>query len=592
LLRGVVIYHRMFIAIYLALALSSCRHGGMSVTPPTTATSITRASEAQVSHPELYEAHGKKFVVATQGLAASRAAKAVIEAGGNIIDAAIATSFVISVERPHSTGIGGGGFMLYREAKMGKVYAIDFRERAPLKATKEMYLDVEGNVNSRQLSLDGALSVGVPGMVAGLLEVHQKFGRLKRDRVLQAAIDLAENGFPVYPDLAEALQERQDVLLKFAKSKEIFLKGDKPYQVGHILKQSDLAQTLKAIAQKGRAAFYEGPIARVLVDEVRNSGGIISLADLKKYKVHWRMPVQGTFHDYTVYSMPPPSSGGTHVIEILNIVEGDSLRKFGAHSPETIHLTASAMQQAFQDRAAYMGDPDFVKNLPIKQLLDKSYARLVRGQISLEKARPSSAVKPGQFHNESTDTTNFSMMDGDGNVVVSTQTINGSMGSGMVAGSTGILLNNEMDDFAAKPGAANLFGAIGGTANLIQPGKTPLSSMAPTIVFKNGSPVLALGAPGGTRIITCVAQTILNHLEYGFSLYDSIAAVRFHHQWRPDQLDIEAPGPGKSITDKLSSMGYIIKIDGVPCRVNAVANQGGELTAVADPRDLGLSLGW
>ncbi len=539
-----------------------------------------------------YEATGKKFMITTQGVATTAAAAKMFQQGGNIIDAAIAASFAISVERPHSTGLGGGGFMIYREAKTNKVYAIDFRERAPIKATEKMFLDSKGDVVPH-LSTDGILSAGVPGMVAGALDIHSKFGRLSRRQVMKPAYDLAENGFAVYDDLAEAIQERKPVLEKYLSSAKIFLKSNgEAYQVGEILKQQDLARTLKKISEHGERVFYRGDIAKAIAKESARQNGFLGLEDLKKYSVKWREPIKGSFHGYEVLSMPPPSSGGTHVVEILNILEQDSLKDLGYGSANAVHLEASAMQQAFADRASFMGDPDFLKSIPLKGLISKSYARDIRKNISLEKAKKISEVQAGTPQKyESPETTNFTIMDSDGNVVVSTQTINGWMGSGLVVSGTGILLNNEMDDFSAKPGASNLYGAVGSTANAIAPEKTPLSSMAPTIVLRDNKPVMALGAPGGTHIITCVAQTMLNYLGFGLPLYESVSYIRVHHQWSPDKLEIEKPGFRESTMQSLRNKGYEVETGDIDCRVNAVALKDGVFTGVADPRDLGASFG-
>ncbi|MEZ4814223.1 MAG: gamma-glutamyltransferase [Bdellovibrionota bacterium] len=538
----------------------------------------------------LYTATGKHLVIATQGEAATEAARKIYKQGGNIIDAAVAASFVISVERPQSTGLGGGGFMMFKEAKSGKTYAIDFRERAPLKATARMYLDKKGDI-IEGLSSEGHKSSAVPGIVAGLLETHKKFGKLSRAQVMAPAIELAEKGFKVYEHLENALNQTKDLLVKYPATAKIFLKADKtPYKVGDLLVQKDLAKTLRKISSSGASVFYNGSISRAIVNESLKNKGLISKKDLAIYKTKWREPVSGTYNGYTLLSMPPPSSGGTHVIEILNILEGASLAELGPSSSQGIHLRAAAMQQAFADRATYMGDPDFFKEIPLKGLLSKKYAADVRSRIEKEGHQVSTAVRAGKASAyESEETTNFSMMDIEGNVVVSTQTINGYMGSGVVVPGTGILMNNEMDDFSAKPGASNIFGAIGGIPNSIEPRKTPLSSMAPTIVLKDGTPVMALGAPGGTRIITCVAQTILNYLEYKMPLYDAVAALRMHHQWQPDQIDIEEPGPGKSVVKKLEQMGYKVNLGRIGCRVNAVAREEGSLLGAADPRDLGSS---
>lgn len=552
-----------------------------------------------------YESTGEKFVVATQGQAASAAALSIMQQGGNLIDAAVAASFVISVERPQSTGLGGGGFLLYREAKTGKVYAVDFRERAPLKAYKDMFLNSENEVVAGR-STEGILAAAVPGLVAGLLEIQQEWGQLPRQKILKPAIDLAEKGFAIYPSLAEALEKKQKVLATFPATAKIFLDAKKkPLQQGAKLQQKDLSQTLQVIAKGGVKSFYQGTLAEKIVQESAKRKGLITLEDLRRYEVKWRDPVQGTYKGYQVYGMPPPSSGGTHVLQILGMLEKDSLGSLDLTS--RIHLLATAMQRAFADRARYMGDPDFV-NIPLQGLLSKTYHSLLRSQFNLSKATPSENISYANLQEynlppespagpesivlpESTETTNFSMMDMDGNVVVSTQTINGFFGSGIVVPGTGILLNNEMDDFSAKPGASNLFGAIGSEANSVEPLKTPLSSMSPTIVLKEGRPWMALGGPGGTRIITCVAQTLINYLDLQMPLYESVATLRIHHQWKPDQLDLESPGFGSTVTERLTRMGHSIRIDRVPCVVNAVAREKGLLRAVADPRDWGSSLG-
>lgn len=571
--------------------------------------SHSRPLELRTSYPQLpmapqkpglireqYESQGTQFMVASQGAHTSRAAARMLELGGNVIDAAAAASFVISVERPHSTGIGGGGFMLVHLVGAKKTEAIDFRERAPAKARENMFLDAKGEV-VKNLSLDTALANGVPGLVAGVLEVHEKYGKLPRAEILKPAIELAETGFPIYPALAQAISERLEVLRKYPESAAIFLtSAGEPLREGDILKQQDLATTLRRIAQLGKAGFYAGPVAAAIVNSQRRHGGLISSEDLSNYKVVWRKPVWGRFKEFELASMPPPSSGGVHVLQILSIVEPLELGKRGTMAPTSIHWLASAMQRAFADRASFLGDPDFVK-VPVEGITSKSYATALRNSVHPEIATPSQNVKAGNpwpYKNpyESPETTHFTIMDSEGNTVVSTQTINTYLGSGLIVAGTGILMNNEMDDFSAKPGALNAFGAVGSKNNSVQPGKRPLSSMSPTIVFnRDGTPRLALGTPSGTRIITCVAQTILNHLEHKLPLFESVASLRYHHQWAPDEIAVEAPGFPEAITQKLRTMGHSIRTKEIGCQVNAIAKQKTILHGVADPRGEGMALG-
>lgn len=534
------------------------------------------------------EATGKKFAISTQGRFATKAAESIYAQGGNIIDAAVAASFVISVERPQSTGIGGGGFMVFRQ-KDGKTFAIDFRERAPLKSTRDMYV-VNGKGDTT-LSQDGILAAGTPGMVAGLIEIHKKFGSLPLKVVVQPSIDLAEKGFPIYADLHEALVDRAEVLNKDPDSKKIFLdeKGT-PWPKGHVLVQKDLAQTLKLIAENGEKEFYKGSTAKKIVDFFKKEKGLITQIDLNSYKVKWRKPVQGKFHGYDVISMPPPSSGGIHVIQFLNFLEKDNLKEKGILSTESIHLAASSLQSAFADRAHYLGDPDYVK-VPTKELTSFEYSQKRRSEVSLTKARTAKEVSFGKTNpKEHTQTTHLSIMDAEGNAVATTQTINGWFGAAVVVPGTGIVLNNEMDDFSIQPGVANLFGAIGGSQNAISPMKTPLSSMSPTIIVKDGKAVMSVGAPGGTRIISCVAQTILNYIEYGLPLKESVSMIRYHHQWQPDVLDIDPPGPSPKVLKELKALGWKVNVEEVPCHVMAVSKEGELLKAVADPRDIGVGL--
>ncbi len=571
-----------FAYLALVLTLTACQ----TKTPKTTTLAQKSTADRATT-----EAFGSEYAISTQGKAATRAAETMYKQGGNMIDATVAASFTIGVERPHSTGIAGGGFLLFRDAKTKLIHAVDFRERAPLKATAEMFLGRDGKADPKR-SVYGPLSVAVPGMVAGLYEIHQKFGKLPWAKVLEPAIELAELGFPIYPSLQRAMSEERKNLATDPAARKIFLDPDQQvWAEGKTLVQKDLAETLKLIARGGKDEFYSGSTAKRLLGFMNKSRGILTAQDLKDYKVIWRTPVQGKFKNFEVFSMPPPSSGGIHVIQFLNFLENDNLKSEGIFSKKAIHLQASALQAAFTDRAQYLGDPDYWK-VPVRGLTAKAYSQKRRSEVNLEKARTISEISfgdPNPF--ESTETTHLSIMDKEGNAVATTQTINGFFGAGVVVPGTGIVLNNEMDDFTAQVGAQNMFGAVGGQANAIAPKKTPLSSMSPTIVMKGETPVMSLGAPGGTRIISCVAQTILNHLEFELPLFESVAVPRLHHQWKPDVLTIDPPGPTYETRLALEQMGYKVELNAVPCYTMAVSrDQTGKFTAVSDPRDVGMSL--
>jgi gamma-glutamyltranspeptidase/glutathione hydrolase len=540
-----------------------------------------------------YEAFGKKYMISTQGSATTQAAKYTFDKGGNVYDAAIAASFAISVERPHSTGIGGGGFMLLSDVKTKKIEAIDFREMAPRMARKNMFIDNEGK-QVKQRSLTGALAVGTPGLVAGIIKVHKQYGSLPLDVLMKPAITLASKGFSIYPALAVAIKAESKRLCKFKASRKIFLKSKcRPKLAGELLIQSDLANTLKIISKLGHDGFYKGEVAQKIVNSQKKHKGLLTLKDFQYYKVKNRVPVEGTYRGNRIVSMPPPSSGGTHVIQILNILEGYDLKEMGVQSSKAIHLTSSAMQIAFADRAEYMGDSDF-KKVPVNTLISKKYAKQLRTKISLNKALKSRDF-PIPFHKfakESDHTTHFTIMDNQGNIVSSTQTINGWFGSAMVAAGTGIVMNNEMDDFASHVGGVNLFGAVGGKNNLVEPRKRPLSSMSPTIIFnKKNEPILALGTPSGTRILTCVMQTVLNVLEHEMPLWEAVSATRYHHQWNPEEIRIGNPGFKKDVEDELRSMGHKIKHKNLGCKIQAISSKNGLLHGVSDPREEGMSYG-
>ncbi len=524
---------------FLFFLLASCASSAPSTRYPSAVPPVPLAVQQTDAERANYEATGQSYGIAVQGRAAALAADEMYKMGGNIIDAAVAASFAISVERPHSTGLGGGGFLLFREARSGRTYAVDFRERAPLRASRDMYLDAQGRFQAEK-SLNGILSVATPSLVAGLVEIHQRWGKLRLSDVVEPAAKLAESGFPVYPALSNALQARRDVLAQDPEARKIFLRSDGyALGTGELLVQKDLARTIRLIGEHGSSGFYGGPGGAAMVGYFKKQGGLIEKRDFGEYKVKFREAVQGNYNGFELFSMPPPSSGGIHVLQILNTVENDPLKNYGALSTQGVHKVAAAMQLAFADRAVYPGDPDFVK-VPTKWLTSKSYAKERRATVQENRARPSSEVQAGKPGGDGhMETTHFSIMDKEGNAVASTQTINVGFGSGLVVPGTGVVLNDEMDDFSAKAGEANAYGAIGGEANSIAPGKRPLSSMSPTIVLKDGRPVMAVGAPGGTRIISCVAQTLLNYLGFGLPAYESVAAVRFHHQWQPDDLRVE-----------------------------------------------------
>jgi gamma-glutamyltranspeptidase/glutathione hydrolase len=536
-----------------------------------------------------HEANSKGVMITSQGTVSSQAGLEMFRQGGNIIDAAVAVSFAISVERPQSTGIGGGGFLIFWEKKTAQSYVIDFREVAPLKGHSKMFLKPDGSVDPMK-SIYGPHAVAVPGLVRGLWELHQKFGKLPWAKTIAPAIRLAEEGLPVYPHLVDAITEESPRLKADKDAAKIFFMPDGSVpKVGHKLVQKDLGKTLRIIAKKGAAGFYEGPVARSMAQTVRAAGGILSEQDLKEYRPKERTPIIGEYNGFKIISMPPPSSGGTHVVQILNLLEKQKLSQWGPQHPETYHRIATAMQISFADRAKYMGDPDF-SPIPSEQLSSKSYAEAMQKYFTY-KAVPSSEFPLAKIPDGPTETTHFTLADSEENIVVSTQTINGWFGSGLVARGTGIVLNNEMDDFAQAVGASNLFGAIGGDKNLVAPKKRPLSSMSPTLVLKDNKPFLALGTPSGTRIISCVAQTMLNVLEFRLPLYDAVAATRIHHQWQPEEIRMERPFAPQHVFDDLEKRGHKVKRQGLGCQIQAIQRVGDQWVGVSDPRGEGLAIG-
>ncbi|MDZ7643160.1 MAG: gamma-glutamyltransferase [Woeseiaceae bacterium] len=479
-------------------------------------------------------------MVASQSATATEVGAAVLAQGGNAVDAAVAVGFALAVTLPRAGNIGGGGFMLVHLGETGETVALDYREMAPPRATRDMFLDADGNVDPER-SRFSHLASGVPGTVAGLHAAHDRYGSLPWRELLQPAIRLAHDGIIVSHDLAGLLAARRERLGASEASLRYFYKDDgSAYAPGERLRQRDLARTLRLIARQGPDAFYRGDIADLIVAEMERNGGLIDAAALAAYRPVFREPVIGSYRGHDIVSMPPSSSGGVHIIQMLNVLEHFPVAEYGPGSADSVHLLTEVMKLAYADRSKHLGDMDYY-DVPLDWLTSKDYgAELARG-IDMASARPSADIAAGTVPPaESPDTTHFSIMDGDGNAVANTYTLNFSYGSGISVPGAGFLLNNEMDDFAAKPGVPNAFGLIGGEANAVQPGKRPLSSMTPALVLKDGRPWLATGSPGGSRIITSVLQMLVNVIDHGMNIADATATPRIHHQWLPDELQLES----------------------------------------------------
>jgi gamma-glutamyltranspeptidase/glutathione hydrolase len=526
---------------------------------------------------------GREGMVVTSHFLATQAALEVLKKGGNAIDAAVTAAFSLAVVQPRSGNIAGGGFMLISSEQNDEVVAIDYREKAPSKATADMFLDEEGNADS-QLSRYSHLAAGVPGTVAGLSLALEKYGTISLKEALVPAIHLAEKGFVVTPHFSDGLKEKETMLKKWESSAKIFYKPDGSfYEPGERFIQKDLAATLRRISEQGAKEFYEGKTAELLVAEMAKHDGLITMEDMKNYSPTIREPVQGTYRGYDIYSMSPPSSGGVHVVQILNMLEGYPIAEYGHNSAQTIHLMAEAMKLAYADRSFYLGDVDFIK-VPLKGLTAKEYAATLRKTIDPEKAVPSNTITPGKPQPyESNETTHFSMVDTFGNAVSNTYTINFSYGSGIVVEGAGFLLNNEMDDFSAKPGVPNAYGLIGGEANKIEPNKRMLSSMSPTIVKHQGENFLITGSPGGSRIITTTLQVIMNVIDHGLNIQSAVAAPRIHHQWLPDELRIEE-GISVDTIKILQKKGHRVKQQEAMGAIQSIIIKDGMMYGGADPR--------
>jgi gamma-glutamyltranspeptidase / glutathione hydrolase len=531
------------------------------------------------------------MVVSSDSLA-TQVGVEILKKGGNAVDAAVAVGFALAVTYPQAGNIGGGGFMVIRMAN-GETVTIDFREKAPMKASENMFLDENGNFVPEKSQV-GHLSVGVPGSVAGLLLALEKYGTMSRREVLEPAIELAEKGFIVNEGLANAFKNAFEHFKKFPSTMRYFSKNGQPYSAGDRLIQKDLAKVLKLIRDKGRDGFYKGKVADLIVEEMKRGGGLITYEDLENYQPVLRKPVVGNYRGYEIISMGPPSSGGVCLIELLNILENFDLKKYGFGSSYTIHYLVEAMKRVYADRAEYLGDPDFVQ-IPLDKLLSKEYAKELASEIDTFYATPSSRIiRSVSPTSEGVHTTHYSVVDRWGNVVAVTTTINSYFGSMVAVDGAGFFLNNEMDDFSAKPGAPNQFGLLGSKANSIQPGKRMLSSMTPTIVLKNGKPFLVLGSPGGSTIITSVLQVILNVVDFGMNIQEAVDSPRIHHQWYPDQIFFERRGLPRDVIENLERRGHkLVERAGYQGEVQAILiDENGVKYGAVDPRGYGLAMGY
>ena len=521
------------LAVALAAAVALPAPAGAQAGPQATGF-INYDLDDTIIHP-VHAMHG---MVSSASSLATDIGVDVLRRGGNAVDAAVAVGFALAVALPNSGNIGGGGFMILHDGRTGKDTAIDFRETAPARATRDMFLDADGRVVAEK-SLFTQAAIGVPGTVAGLSYALDHYGTMQRAALVAPAVALARQGFPVGETLSRTFAAEHDHLGAWEGTRKVFFHDGRVPHTGDILRNPDLARSLELIGRDGPKAFYDGPIAAAIVAEARAHGGLITADDLRNYKVVERTPVRGSYRGFEIVSMPPPSSGGVHVIQILNILSNFPLRDWGHNSAKTIHVMAEAESRAYADRSEYLGDPDFVK-VPVAGLTSPAYAKELAGQIDLGHATPSAQIRPGRPQPyESDQTTQFTVADGSGSVVSVTYTLNTNFGSGIVASGTGILLNNEMDDFSVKPGVANAYGLVGGDANAVGPLKRPLSSMSPTIVLKDGKPWIATGSPGGARIITTTLQVLVNMIDFQMNPAEAGSAVRFHDQWLPDELRIE-----------------------------------------------------
>ena len=519
---------------------------------------------------------------------ASKVGLDILKKGGNAVDAAVAVQFALAVVYPSAGNLGGGGFMVYRSAE-GEVASLDFREKAPGNASRDMYLDEAGNPITAK-SLYGHLAAGVPGSVDGMVKAHARYGKLSWAEVVQPSVDLARRGFPVTERQTRDFADEQKDFKKYNPGKSYYIK-DK-WLAGELWVQDDLANTMELIRDKGRGGFYEGPVADLIVAEMQSGGGIISKEDLKNYQAVWREPITGNYKDYKVITVPPPSSGGIALLQLLNSVEPFPLRRWGYNSDSTVQVIVEAERRVYADRASHLGDPDFYK-VPQKYLILPVYSKFRMNNFNWDKATLSTDIKAGEVPKESEETTHFSIVDKAGNAVSVTTTINGSYGSKVFVKGAGFLLNNEMDDFSVKPGSPNMYGLLGGEANSVQPNKRMLSAMTPTILEKDGKLFMVVGTPGGSTIITSVFQTILNVVEFDKSMQAAVSAKRFHHQWFPDEVSMERKGLDSMTVVRLTKKGYKFRERGPIGRVDAILKtKWGYYEGGADPRGDDTTLGW
>lgn len=565
--KNIKVAHNLFVLFAFGLFLTSCVGGQTG-----------RNNSGQYKNGMVVSAHPE----------ASKVGLDILKKGGNAIDAAVAVQFALAVVYPDAGNIGGGGFLVYRSAK-GEISTLDFREKAPGNASRDMYLDAAGNAITEK-SIYGHLAAGVPGSVDGMVKAHAKYGKLSWAEVVQPALNLAQNGFSITESQAQEFVAMQKSIKKYNPGKSYFIK-DK-WTKGELWVQKDLAKTLQLIRDNGRDGFYAGEVADLIVAEMQKGGGLISKEDLKNYQAQWRDPLVGNYKDFKIITMPPPSSGGIALLQLLNSVEAYPLKRYGFNSDSTIQLLVEAERRVYADRATHLGDPDFYK-VPQKQLIDPKYSVERMANFNWNKATLSSDIKAGEIIAESEETTHFSIVDRQGNAVAVTTTLNGGYGSMVFVNGAGFLLNNEMDDFSVKPGTPNMFGLLGGEANAIQPGKRMLSSMTPTILEKNGDLFMVVGTPGGSTIITSVFQTILNVIEFDMGMQSAVNAKRFHHQWLPEEVVVEKGGVDSLARLKLENKGYKFRERKAIGRVDAILKtKWGYFEGGADPRGDDTKLGW